>query len=188
MLDSTATWKWPVSSLASILQAILISWNWRKITVPTWKPINYYLEKARITISLTLYQTVRHEQVLIKYGYFIHRDNFSFEKRVKWFFISDLTLKGQKVLIQWNSATNWTLLLGHLRSNRVKFNATSGHHFNFLRASPHFLVGSKPRRTGRSNFSNFDFCFEFFWIRGKILSKSVLVDIFARTLVMVYFK
>ena len=34
--------------------------------------------KAQITISLIPLQTVRHWQVQIKYGFFIHRDNFSF--------------------------------------------------------------------------------------------------------------
>ena len=90
------------------------------------KPLNYYPEKARITISLTLYQTVRHLQVQIKYGFFIRRDNFRFSN---WkscqvvFFISGLTIKCQK---RWfNKIQQRTVipLWDHLKSDEVNFNA-----------------------------------------------------------------
>ena len=68
-----------------------------------WNLLNCYPEKARITISLTLYQTVRHKQVQIKYGFFIHPDNFSFAQRVQWLFIDDLTFEGHFMLTYCNS-------------------------------------------------------------------------------------
>ena len=90
------TIKWP-STLS--LSTLIMNETYRF----WWNLLNCYPENARITISLTLYQTVRHKQVQIKYGFFIHRDNFSFAKRVQWLFIDDLTFEGHFMLTYCNS-------------------------------------------------------------------------------------
>ena len=94
------------------------------------KPLNYYPEKTRITISLTLYQTVRHWQVQIKYGFLYPPRQFQIfqtENRVKWFFINDLTLKCQKRWFNEIQQRSVTPLWDHLRSDEVKLNARLVH-------------------------------------------------------------